>query len=81
MAAVSRQVDCQIEIEEHKFRCMVRQLLRWKASGAGDLAKRWLDGSDLKGGLRSAEVRKHYADAANEQWARGNRGKGWVDVV
>lgn len=70
--------ESELTISDQIFRCMVRQLLLWKAEGNINLAKRWLDRADVKI-PRSPEERKRYADEANFQWANGNRGHGWIE--
>lgn len=51
--------------EEHKLRCLIRQLLRWRAQGNRN-ALEVMQRSRLYPALRGP---------ANEQWERGNRGE------
>ena len=51
--------------EEHKLRCMIRQLLRYRAQG---------NRRALEAMQRSPSYSK-WRTLANEQWARGNRGE------
>jgi hypothetical protein len=58
----------------HMFRCMIRELIRWKIAGRRDDIVRWLDKTDLTPPGREPAERKRYADALNEQLKLGNKG-------
>lgn len=55
------------EVKQHKFQCMVRQLLKWRADGERNLGRDWLD-------AQPAKEREKYRAAANDQWSKGNLG-------
>lgn len=49
---------------QHMHRCLVRQLLRWRAEG---------NRSALEA-MKQSRIYPGTKDDANEQWVRGNRG-------
>jgi hypothetical protein len=67
------EAAARIETEEHIFRCMIRQLIRWAKSGRREDVVRWLDAADLKV-RRDAVERKRFADALNHQIKLGSKG-------
>ncbi len=62
------------ETKEHMFRCLIRQLIRWKNQGRRVDVMKWLDKSDVEPIGRDPAERKRYADALNNQIALGNSG-------
>jgi hypothetical protein len=71
------------DVEQHRHRCEVRQVLAWTVERGGDWVHGWLYGRTDSGGRRIkgvADVRGQAAagrlrDDAREQWRRGNRGE------
>jgi hypothetical protein len=51
--------------ERERFRCMVRKLLQWKASGDGRSITEW---------LAAQKNPRDYIEAAGKQWQLGNVG-------
>lgn len=69
-AEKSAREECQIDI----FRCLIRQMIRWKIEGRRDDVVRWLDKADCRRPGRDPAERKRYVDALNEQIRFGNKG-------
>ena len=67
------EAAARLETDEHIFKCMIRQLIRWKNIGKREDVVRWLDKSDCST-VRDPIERKRYADALNEQIKLGNKG-------
>lgn len=59
------------EVEQHRHRCEVRQVLRWRLEHGREWVREWLAGVAQKRGRAAANALQR--DAA-EQWQRGNRG-------
>lgn len=59
------------EVEQEKFRSMVRQLLKWRAAGKVAMARDWL-------AAQNEATKALYRDAANDQWSRGSIGAAGV---
>lgn len=58
--------------EQHRHRCEVRQLLRWRKQHGSDWAASWLgDVAKARGAPMADRLRR---DAA-AQWSAGNRGE------
>lgn len=70
------------DVELHRHRCEVRQVLRWRVEHGMPWVQRWLYGHQPEGGMRVrgvGEIRGHAAldrlvADLREQWALGNRG-------
>ena len=58
--------------EEHRHRCEVRQVLRWRMQHGREWVQDWLAGVERFRGKPAAD--RIRTDAAS-QWAAGNRGK------
>ena len=58
--------------EEHRHRCEVRQILKWRSDRGSAWVHAWLD--DLGKKRPVARIRRDCA----EQWGKGNRGE-WGD--
>lgn len=57
---------------EHRHRCEVRAVLRWRVTDGAEWVRAWLRGVAQARGKTAAQLL--HADAA-EQWANGNRGQ------
>lgn len=68
--------------EQHRHRCEVRQVLRWRVERGLTWVRCWLDGYIDSDGRRVPSVEQARGKAAGErlradcreQWQRGNRG-------
>jgi len=60
------------DAEEHRHRCEVRQVLKWRVERGSAWVHAWLDGAEKKRPV--ARLRRDCA----EQWAKGNQGA-WGD--
>ena len=58
--------------EQHRHRCEVRAVLRWRVTEGSDWVKAWLD--DLPAWRSKAAAEQLRADVL-EQWRLGNRGE------
>jgi len=58
--------------EQHRHRCEVRQLLRWRQERGLAWVRDWLAGVERK---RGAEAAQRLRADGSEQWLRGNRGE------
>lgn len=58
--------------EEHRHRCEVRSVLRWRVSDGGDWVREWLAGVAKARGQAAAD---RLRDDARDQWAKGSRGE------
>lgn len=65
-------------VEQHRHRCEVRSVLRWRVAQGSDWVDEWLTGVEKARGKGAAERLR--ADC-REQWRRGNRGEAgdWRD--
>lgn len=59
-----------MDVKEHQFRCLVRQVIAWRRQDRG-MAVQWLNDYERKNGPELGR-------AVLEQWQKGNRGK-WGD--
>lgn len=59
----------QCDDEQHRHRCEVRQLLRWRVQHGRDWVREWLAAA-----ARRRDTQQLRSDAT-EQWARGSRGQ------
>ena len=62
------------QFTEHRHRCEVRQLLRWRVRSGRDWVLVWLSGVAAKRGPAAAE---RLRDDAARQWEHGSRGADW----
>lgn len=74
------------EIEEHRHRCEVRQILRWRKEKGREYVFRWFEGGGDKGksiaALRGQEAADRLWSECAAQWSAGNRGeKGYWRVL
>lgn len=68
--------------EQHRHRCEVRAVLRWRVTEGGEWVQRWLYGYTDDGGRKVKGVAQTRGQAAadrlrddcRDQWAKGNRG-------
>lgn len=61
-----------MDIAEHRHRCEVRAVLRWRVIEGGDWVRDWLAGVEQKRGKAAADQLR---EDARRQWSLGNRGE------
>lgn len=64
--------EALVQDDEHRHRCEVRQVLRWRAERGAEWVREWLDGVLKHRGQHAFE---RLRDDCVEQWNRGHRGE------
>jgi hypothetical protein len=59
------------QLEEHRHRAEVRQVLAWRVQHGLEWVRAWLDGVQQK---RGADAAARLRSDCREQWQHGNRG-------